>query len=141
MHTPLRLRAPLASSGLLLALAIGPLAGQAPPKGSEPSFDNRPLHEWIADLSGVAPYTRHAAAYAIASMGASAKAAVPALIKNLTDESSAVRYSSALALGEIGPDAADAVPALKAVVEEDRSDDVAHMARKALKRITGEVTE
>ncbi len=143
MRSSLRTLFVLGAPLLALLLTIAPLAGQAkkPAKGAEPSFDNRPLHEWITDLSGVSPYTRHAAAYAIASMGPAAKSAVPALVKNLTDESSAVRYSSALALGEIGPDAQEAVPALKQVVDEDRSEDVAHMARKSLKRITGEVVE
>lgn len=144
MRSSLRTPFVLGASMLALLLTVAPLAGQAKKpagKGGEPSFDNRPLHEWVSDLSGVSPYTRHAAAYAIASMGPAAKAAVPGLIKNLTDENPAVRYSSALALGEIGPDAQEAVPALKVMVDEEVSDDVAHMARKALKRITGQVAE
>ncbi len=68
------------------------------------------------------------------------KPAVPALIENLGNESGPVRYSSALALGEIGPDAAAAVPALQKLLD-DRNDDVAHMAKKSLKLITGEAVE
>ncbi len=124
----------------LVLVASIPAAAQVRKKGAEPSFDNRPLSAWIEDLTAAAPYTRVAAAYAIASMGAAAKPAVPTLIANLKDEESTVRYTSALALGEIGPGAAEAVPALEGL-REDRNDDVAHMARKSLKRITGEASE
>jgi hypothetical protein len=51
-----------------------------------------------------------------------------------------VRYASTLALGEIGPDAAAAVPALQKELD-DRNDDVAHMAKKSIKLITGEAVE
>ena len=72
--------------------------------------------------------------------GRRGKAAVPALIENLSNENGAVRYSSTLALGEIGPDAAAAVPALQKALD-DRNDDVSHMAKKSLKLITGESVE
>jgi HEAT repeat protein len=126
---------------LLLAVSVPAMAqSKKKPKGGEPSFDNRTLSSWIGDLTADAPYTRVAAAYAIASMGADAKPAVPVLMANLKAENATVRYTSALALGEIGPNAADAVPALKALTD-DQSDDVAHMARKSLKRIIGEPSE
>jgi len=51
-----------------------------------------------------------------------------------------VRYSSALALGEIGPGAKEAVDPLKKLLE-DRNEDVAAMARKSIKKISGEVVE
>jgi hypothetical protein len=125
----------------LLALLASPAAAQntKPVKG-EPVYDDRPLSAWIEDLSGLAPYTRHSAAYAIASMGPKATAAVPALIKNLEDPEPTVRFSSALALGEIGPGAKEAVDPLKKLLE-DRSEDVAAAARKSIKRISGEVVE
>lgn len=134
---PSRYQSPLLSLALTFALAL-PLSAQTKEqaKGGEPSFDNRPLSEWIVDLSGQAPYTRVAAAYAIASMGAEGKPAVPALLENLKSDNNTVRYSSALALGEIGPPAVEAVPGLEAL-KEDRNDDVAHMARKSIRRITG----
>ena len=127
---------------LLLLAAAAPAMAQSKKKakGSEPTFDNRTLTEWIGDLTAAAPYTRVAAAYAIASMGPQGAPAVPTLAANLTSDQPTVRYSSALALGEIGPNAAAAVPDLKALTE-DRNDDIAHMARKSLKKITGEVSE
>lgn len=109
-------------------------------KSSDPIVQDRPLSEWVADLSGAAPYTRVSAAYAVGSAGPAAKSAVPALIENLSSENSAVRYSSTLALGEIGPDASAAVPALQKALD-DRSEDVAAMAKKSLKLITGEAAE
>jgi HEAT repeat protein len=127
---------------LALALAAAPAfaQGAASPKGGEPTFQDRTLTSWIGDLSGDAPYTRVAAAYAIASMGAAGAPAVPTLTRNLKDNINSVRYSSALALKEIGPPAAEAVPALQEA-REDVNDDVAHMARKALKSITGDAVE
>ncbi len=135
-----------ALAGLVLAalVAATPAAAQGKGKGKgrghEPMYDNRPLHEWIADLGAAAPYTRTAAAYAVGSLGAKAKPAVPALIRNLESEDAPVRFSSAIALGEIGPDAAEAVPALRKLLD-DRNDDVAHMAKKALVKITGDPVE
>jgi HEAT repeat protein len=117
------------------ALSTGLSAQGRRPK--EPTFQDRPLSAWIADLKGMAPYTRNQAAYAIGSMGPAAKAAVPALIEALSDPEPTVRFPACIALKEIGPDAAEAVPALRAALE-DRNDDVAAMARKALLRITGE---
>lgn len=126
---------------LLVAVSVPAMAqARKKAKGSEPTFDNRTLTEWIADLSGVAPYTRVAAAYAIASMGPEGAPAVPALAANLKSDEPTVRYTSALALGEIGPNAAAAVPDLRALLE-DRNDDIVHMAKKSLKRITGEASE
>jgi HEAT repeat protein len=126
------------STLVALALAV-PVAAQqvGKTKTGEPTFDGQPLSAIIADLGAQAPLTRVSAAYACAALGPSAKAAVPALLKNLEDENNAVRYSSALALGDIGPDASPAVETLRKLLD-DRSDDVAHIARKSLKKITGE---
>lgn len=121
---------------MLLALAAS--RGEAQ-KAKEPSFDGRPLSSWIADLNALAPYTRNAAAYAIGGMGPSAKAAVPALVGVLKDQDApaTVKYPVCVALREIGPDAKDAVPALTQTLD-DRNDDVAAMARQAIRAITGE---
>ena len=122
------------ASLLLMLLASGAQAQKA----KEPTFDGRTLSSWIADLNAAAPYTRNAAAYAISSMGPAAKAAVPALVAVLKDEENppSVRYPVCVALREIGPDAKDAVPALTAALD-DRNDDVAAMARSAIRAITG----
>lgn len=119
---------------LFLAALAGPLAAQSVPAATEPSFDGRPLHVWVADLKAAAPYSRTSAAYAIASMGPAARAAVPALIEALQDDVAAVRYPVAYALGEIGPGAEAAVPALEKLVD-DPSDEVGFMARKALRKL------
>jgi HEAT repeat protein len=126
----------------LLVLASTPAAAQqiGKTKSGEPTFDGQPLSAIIQDLTAAAPLTRSSASYAIAALGPSAKAAVPALAKNLEDENASVRYSAAYALGELGPDAKDAVEPLRKALD-DRSEDVAHMARKALKKITGEAVE
>ena len=130
-----RLAVPL--SLFLLLLAAPARAQQATTIKGQPAWDGRTLNEWIQDLSALAPYTRHSAAYAIAEFGPKGAPAVPALIKNLTDDAPTVRYSSALALGDIGPAAKDAVEPLKKLLD-DRNEDVAAMARKSLKKITGE---
>jgi HEAT repeat protein len=70
-------------------------------------------------------------------MGAAAKAAVPALVAALKDDGDpAVRFPVCVALREIGPEAKEAVPALTQALD-DRNDEVAAMARKAIRAITG----
>lgn len=125
-------------SGAMVLLAILAAPGEAQ-KAKEPSFDGRTLSSWIADLNAAAPSTRNAAAYAIGGMGPAAKAAVPALVSVLKDQDApaTVKYPVCVALREIGPDAKDAVPALTATMD-DRNDEVASMARRAIRAITGE---
>jgi predicted component of type VI protein secretion system len=137
----LRIPPALTALGLLLVLASPAAAQKAKvAKAAEPSYDGRPLSSWTEELSAPSPYTRHSAAYAIASMGPKAAPAVPALIKGLEDSESTVRYACAIALREIGPDAKEAVEPLKKLLD-DRSEDVVSMARKAIKAISGEVVE
>jgi HEAT repeat protein len=93
------------------------------------------LSEWIADLKGLAPQTRNAAAYEIAGLGPAAAAAVPALIIALDDPIPAVRYPVTIALLEIGPAAKAAVPRLQQMMEEEINDEIAASARRALKHI------
>lgn len=131
---------PLIVAACIALATAAPAAAQGTAKAQEPVFQDRPLSAWIEDLSGEAPYTRVAAAYAVAAMGAAGAPAVPTLTRNLKDPINSVRYSSALALKEIGPPASSAVPALQEA-REDMNDDVSHMARKALKSITGEPSE
>jgi HEAT repeat protein len=123
------------ATALLILLATGAQAQKA----KEPSFDGRSLTSWIADLDAAAPATRNAAAYAISGMGPAAKAAVPALVAVLKDENNpaSVRFPVCVALREIGPDAKDALPALTTALD-DRNEDVAMMARHAIRAITGE---
>jgi HEAT repeat protein len=123
-------------AALGLALLVAPPAF-AQGSSVEPTFQDRPLSAWVEDLTGLAPYTRNRAAYAIGGMGAAAAPAVPALIKALSDPEPAVRFPVCIALREIGPAAKEAVPALMKALD-DRNDDVAAMARKALIKITGE---
>ncbi len=137
-------------AAVVASVAIAqPAAAQARPaakpkprahKTAEPRYDGRPLSAWISDLDGAAPLTRTSAAYAIASLGPQAVPAVPALIKALGDDVPAVRFPVAYALGEIGTGASDAVPALEKLLD-DRNDDVVHIARKSLKKITGKSYE
>lgn len=91
-------------SAMDVLAAIGPAAKPA-------------LPEMIAGLADSEPEYRAEAALAIAAIGAEAAAAVPALEKNLTDESAApaVRYSAAYALGRIGTAAVAAEADLRAL--------------------------
>ena len=132
------MRRTLFAVGLALALCSPRLEAQATRTvaSKEPSFEDRPLSSWIADLNADAPQTRNAAAYAISGMGPDAKAAVPALIAALDDPAAAVRFPVCVALREIGPAAHDAIPALEKTLD-DQSDDVAFMAKKALQAIRG----
>jgi HEAT repeat protein len=130
--------------GTLGVMALG-LAGTAaaqstPPKTSEPMSAGRPLSEWIADLKGMAPQTRNAAAYEIAGMGPAAAAAVPALIVLLDDPIAAVRFPATVALMEIGPAARAAVPKLRQMMDEEINEEIAASARRALRRITRDST-
>lgn len=124
---------------VLVVLGAGTVSAQSANSRTsekEPEYDGRPLSEWIKDFKAAAPQTRNAAAYAISGMGPAARSAVPVLIEALEDPSPTVRFPVCIALREIGPEAAAAVPALEKVLL-DPSDDVAAMARKALKAITG----
>jgi HEAT repeat protein len=125
----------LGSLGVMVLLLTAAARGQAAIKSAEPSSDGRSLSEWIADLQGVAPQTRNAAAYEIASMGPAAAAAVPALITALDDPIPAVRFPVTIALLEIGPAAKAAVPRLLTMVDEELNDEIAASARRALRHI------
>lgn len=104
-------------------------------QAKEPVSSGRPLSQWIADLKGLAPQTRNAAAYEIAGMGPAAAAAVPALIEALDDPVPAVRFPVTIALMEIGPAAKAAVPRLTTMVDEEINDEIAASARRALRHI------
>jgi len=131
----------MARSTLITIAALAVLATRAEAQGKkakEPEFDGRPLSAWIQDLKALAPQTRNAAAYAISGMGPAGAPAVPALVEVLQnpDEVPAVRFPVCVALREIGPGAREAVPALTPLLD-DRNEDLASMARKAIKAITG----
>lgn len=133
---------------MLAALAmVAPAAAQQPkaakahaakPKPKERTFQGRTLTSWLQDLGASAPVTRVSACYAIADFGADGKPAVSALVKALDDAAPTVRYSCGYALGEIGPDAVEALPRLEKMTD-DQSDDLAHIARKSIKKIKGEI--
>ena len=126
----------LGSLAVMVLLLTAAGHGQATAaKSKEPVSDGRTLSEWIADLKGLAPQTRNAAAYEIASMGPAAAAAVPALIVALDDPMAAVRFPVTIALLEIGPAAKAAVPRLLTMVDEELNDEIAASARRALRHI------
>ena len=113
-------------------------AAQAQKKAKEPEYDGKPLTYWIKELKADAPQSRNAAAYAISGMGAEGKPAVPALMAALSNptEQNVVRFPILVALREIGPDGKAALPAIEPFLD-DRNDEIAAMARKAIKAITG----
>ena len=130
------LRRIIGTLGLATLTAVAAASAQTGAvKDKEPVSSGRPLSEWIADLKGLSPQTRNAAAYEIAGMGPAAVAAVPALIDMLDDPVAAVRFPATVALMEIGPGAKAAVPRLRAMVDEEINDEIAASARRALKRI------
>jgi HEAT repeat protein len=121
--------------GMVLLLTVTAHGQATAAQSTEPVSDGRTLSEWIADLKGVAPQTRNAAAYEIAGMGPAAAAAVPALIVALDDPAAAVRFPVTIALLEIGPAAKAAVPRLRTMVDEEFNDEIAASARRALRHI------
>jgi hypothetical protein len=125
----------LGSLGVIVLLLTTAAYGQTTTTGQEPVSSGRTLSEWIADLKALAPQTRNAAAYEIASMGPAAAAAVPALIVALDDPIAAVRFPVTIALLEIGPPAKAAVPRLQTMVDEEINDEIAASARRALRHI------
>ncbi len=72
----------------------------------------------VADLGDKDVSKQYAALDALVKAGPKAKAAVPALVKQL--EIDAARRHAVGVLGAIGPDAKDAVPALLAVLPKDK---------------------
>ena len=122
-------------AAMVLTLSSSARAQTATAKTDEPVSGGRPLSEWIADLKGLSPETRNAAAYQIAGMGPAAAAAVPALIEALDDPIAAVRFPVTVALMEIGPAAKAAVPRLKTMMDEEINDEIAASARRALRHI------
>ena len=79
------------------------------------------LDDLVAALADSDPVCRSDAAFAIASIGPEAKAAVPALEQVLGDESAeaTVRYTAAYALGKMGSEAASAEPLLRKLVDSE----------------------
>lgn len=120
---------------LTLTAAASAQTSKPRPRPTEPASGGRPLSEWIADLKGLSPQTRNAAAYEIAGMGPAAAAAVPALIEALDDPIPAVRFPVTVALMEIGPAAKAAVPRLQTMMDEEINDEIAASARRALRHI------
>ncbi len=122
----------------LLTTGFATTAAAQKAKATGPEYDGKPLTYWIKELKAAAPQSRNAAAYAISGMGAEGKPAVPALVAALTnpDEVLSVRFPILVALREIGPEAKEAVPTIETFLD-DRNDEIAAMARKAIKAITG----
>jgi HEAT repeat protein len=121
--------------GMVLLLTVAAHGQATAAQSQEPVSNGRTLSQWIAELKGLAPQTRNAAAYEIAGMGPAAAAAVPALIVALDDPVAAVRFPVTIALLEIGPAAKAAVPRLVTMLDEELNDEIAASARRALRRI------
>lgn len=121
--------------GMVLLLTVAAHGQATVAQSQEPVSNGRTLSQWIADLKGLSPQTRNAAAYEIAGMGPAAAAAVPALIAALDDPVAAVRFPVTIALLEIGPAAKAAVPRLVTMLDEELNDEIAASARRALRRI------
>jgi HEAT repeat protein len=128
-------RIPAMLGAMVLMLSVPASAQTTAAATGEPEAAGRRLKEWIADLKGLSPQTRNAAAYEIAGMGPAAAAAVPALIEALDDPVAAVRFPVTVALMEIGPAAKAAVPRLRTMMDEEINDEIAASARRALRRI------
>ncbi len=130
------MRTTFVTVAFIAALAT-PVLAQKPAK--DPMGNGRPLSAWIADLKGQAPATRHDAAYEIAWFGKAGAPAVPALIEALNQpgEQPVVLYPIEVALREIGPAAAAAIPSLTKM-EDHPNDDIAHLAKQALRAIKGD---
>src|SRR5882724_1745783 len=80
------------------------------PEQDEPSFDGKPLREWVQELQGADAKARSRAAFALGRMAHPAVG--PHLINALKDEEPFVRWTAAFSLSVIGAGAEAAVPAL-----------------------------
>lgn len=126
--------------GVVAAVVVlaPPLTAQAAASAKDTVVDGRRLSEWVKDLKAQAPQVRNAAAYEISGLGPSAAPAVPALIEALDDSEPSVRFPVTVALGEIGSAASAAVPRLKQMMDEERNDEVAAAAKRAIRKIKPE---
>lgn len=82
-------------------------------------FEGKTLRVWIQQLADPDPRSRLHAAEAIGAFGSEARAAIPALIKALSDNGPQVAVTARRALTRIGP---KAVPALTAALEKENND-------------------
>jgi len=117
---------------LVLALALGSALAR---QEKEPTYEGKPLSEWLKWLRSAEAKERRAAAFALSTeIGPEGKAAVPALIEALKDEDKDVRSCAAQALGDIGPEARSAGPALVEALK-DKDPAVSFNAVQALSSI------
>jgi HEAT repeat protein len=80
---------------------------------------------------------RSSAAYAVGSIGAEAKTALPQLVSLLQDSNAEVRSSAAYALGDIGAEAKTALPQLVSLLQDSNAD-VGRSAAEALASLGAE---
>lgn len=71
---------------------------------------------------GQSPFSQHCAAEVLGSMGPAAEAAIPALLRNLTNRDYDVCRATVWAIGEIGGEPSVIVPALRGVLKDPRID-------------------
>jgi hypothetical protein len=107
---------------LIIWLGAAVLLGGGYPKcgAQEPSYQGRPLAEWLKALQSPDVNVRYWTVYAMGKIGPEAKPAVPVLAGLLRDDDRQVRRRVAIALARIGPRAKEAVPALLAMGDSSR---------------------
>src|SRR5688572_19732583 len=110
--------------GMALAVMFSPVPGS----GEEPTYKDRPLSAWVADLKAKDAATRKGAAKALSELGSEAASAASALGELLRDEELEVRREAAQALPCLGR---RAVPVLAAALK-DRGRTTRKLAAEAL---------
>lgn len=86
---------------------------------AEADFQGKTARRWLEDLESPIPLTRRRAALAFAVMGASAKEAIPTLVKSLNDQDEVVRGDIAFALGRMGMYGKGALSGLQGALDDD----------------------
>jgi len=122
---------------LILVAAAVPAA-----HGQGPKFLDRPMGDWVKDLSDADPEVRRGAAFALGKIGGEggSAAAVDALTRALGDRDAAVRDFAASGLGDVLTALGDggaaywaaAGPALRAALKDDKEPRVRRSAAYAL---------
>jgi HEAT repeat protein len=95
--------------------------GQWMAQGAVAPGGGNPLTPLIKDLSDKEPQVRIKAALTLGTLGAQARAALPALTRALSDESAQVRFSAAMSIAHIQRDKAENQLAVTRILREIRN--------------------
>ena len=117
---------------ILLAAVILLLAGC---EKKEPTYEGRPLSDWVKDLGSPTYMVRVRAAHAVGQIGPEARRAAPILIRLLEDKEHLVRWAAAGALGRFGAHSRDALPGLDKLATGDPEASVRDAARHSARAI------